>query len=302
MLCSNLNYIIKNHFSIIKAFLLIFILSVFCICNVSGQNLSGAKQSALCNSTVAQSNDAFGIFDNPAGTAQLGWREFSIYYSPSPYGLKELATANAVYSEHTGIGNFGIGFSTFGFRLFRENKFAISYAERFFGDYFLGITFVYQNLKIENYGSANAFNIILGGISYLTRNLRAGFAIENLLRSTYGNSKDQIPVVLKTGLTFDVLDYASLNLALLKELGYNLSVRFGAEFLPVKFIALRFGAGNYPQVYSAGVGINYSIFQMDYAVENHSELGLTHQFGLTLQFSGFENRTVAIKQYLFDSQ
>ncbi len=299
MLCVNLNHIIPISFSFVKTLLLIYIFSSFHFSDIFSQNISGAKQFALCNSTVAQSNDAFGIFGNPAGIGQLGWREFGIYYSPSPYGLKELATANGVYVEHTDFGNFGLGFSTFGFKLFKENKFAVSYASRFFEDYFLGITLIYQNLKIENYGSAGTFNIILGGISYITKNLRMGFSIENILRSTYGNVKDQIPVVITSGLSYDVLRNATVNFALVKELGFDLSLKFGTEYFPVDFLSLRFGTSNYPQVFTAGTGINFSIFQIDYAVEAHPDLGLTHQFGLSLQFSGYENRTIAIKHHLF---
>ncbi len=302
MKCVSLNHINKISYFFVKSLFIICIFSVFHFHNLSAQNLTGAKNSALCNSTVAQSNDAFSIFINPSGTAQLGWREAGTYYSPSPYGLKELATVTAVYVEHTVYGNFGLGFSAFGFNLYKENKFALNYSHRLFTGYFLGITVIYQNLKIQNYGSAGAFNIVLGGISYITQNLRTGFALENLLRSTYGNTKDQIPVVINSGLSYDILENATVNLALVKELGYDFSVRFGAEYLPVDFLSLRFGISDYPQIFTAGAGINYSIFSIDYAVESHPDLGLTHQFGFSLQFSGYENRTMAIKNYLFNKK
>ncbi len=292
-----LNYfykLISYHF----LFLLFFIPQLI----ISGQTLVGAKQSALSNSAVAQSNDAFGIYGNPAGIAQMHWREFGIYYSPSPFGLKELANANAVYVEPTSFGNLGIGFSLYGFELFKENKLALTYANEFWNNYFIGVTLIYQNLKIKNYGSANAFNLILGGISYITNDLRIGFSIENLLRSTYGEEKNQIPVIIQSGFSYDVLDNAVVNIAVFKELGYNFSVRFGAEYLPVEFLALRFGMNTFPGKYSAGVGINFSFFQIDYAVEHHNILGITHQFGLTLQFSGFENRIKAVKHYLFEQK
>ncbi len=290
-----------NYFLIRICSFLLPIIFLFPAFNYS-QKLEGTKQSALSNSTVAQANDAFGIFTNPGGTAQIHWRELGIYYSPSPFGLKELSTASAAYIEPTAAGNFGVGFSVFGFQLYRENKLAVSYSNSFWKNHFIGITVIYQNLKIRNYGSANALNLILGGLSYITNNLRAGFSIENLLRSSYGNEENQIPVILKTGISYDVLTNSTINLALIKELGYDISVKFGAEYSPVKFLCLRAGISNYPQTFSAGIGINYSLFQLDYAMEHHNYLGITHQLGFTVQFSGFENRTEAIKHYLFEQK
>src|SRR4030042_1220598 len=100
----------------------------------------GARQVALSHSDIAQSNDVFSIFNNPAGLAQMNWREIGIYYSPAPFGINELANGFAAYHEPTDLGSFALGFMTYGFDLYRENKFALSYSNRLFEDFFLGIT------------------------------------------------------------------------------------------------------------------------------------------------------------------
>ena len=47
----------------------------------SAQITPGARQVSLSHSDIALSNDDFSIFKNPAGLAQINWREIGIYYS-----------------------------------------------------------------------------------------------------------------------------------------------------------------------------------------------------------------------------
>ncbi|OGU55098.1 MAG: hypothetical protein A2V66_13580, partial [Ignavibacteria bacterium RBG_13_36_8] len=194
---------------------------------------------ALSHSDIAQSNDVFSIFNNPAGLAQMNWREIGIYYSPAPFGINELANGFAAYHEPTDLGSFALGFMTYGFDLYRENKFALSYSNRLFEDFFLGITALYQTISIQNYGNDGTLNFLLGGLAYLNRNLRFGFSIHNITRSTYGKEKNQIPTTYSSGLSYDLNDDVTINISLQKELEFPVSVNFGIEYLPIKYLNLR---------------------------------------------------------------
>ena len=125
-----------------------------------GQIKPGAKQISLSHSSFALANDAFAIFTNPAGLAQLNWREFGAYYSPSPFGISKLANGSAAYHEPSKYGSFGLAFTTYGFELYKENNFFVSYSKLLFNNFFLGATFGYHNLTIKNYGSATSFTIL----------------------------------------------------------------------------------------------------------------------------------------------
>ena len=70
-----------------------------------------------------------------------------------------------------------------------------------------------------------------------------------------------------------------------KELDFPFSVHFGIEYPIVKYFILRFGIQNEPNIYSAGLGINYSYFRLDYAVTTHQDLGLTHQVDFIVSFN-----------------
>ena len=279
-------------------FLLLFLIIVS-LCNPAfSQHSAGAKQISLSNSDVALSNDVFALFNNPSGLAQMNWREVGIYYSPAPFGFTELANGFIAYNEPFSFGSVAIGAMTYGFDLYRETKFiagfSYNYDEKFFG----GVAVNIHNVSIKNYGSDLAFYINAGGLAWLTGELRVGFSIQNLNRATFGNEDDQIPMIFNSGLSYDVLQNVSLNFSLESEVGFNPSLQCGINYDLNEYFSLRSGFANEPAKYSAGFGVNYSQFEIDYAIFTHQELGLTHQFSVMVGLETLENRTGKIRKYL----
>lgn len=280
----------------------LFITQILCFISISvltAQINPGARQIAIASSDAGQADDVFAVFNNPAGLAQMDWREIGLYYSPAPFGMSELANGFAAYQEPTAIGVFAAGFMTYGFELYRENKFALAYSIRILDKFFAGMTVFYQTLSIKNYGSTGTYYLIVGGLAYFNKEIRFGFSVENPTRSTYGHEQNQIPVVFNCGLSYDILTDLTINIAGQKELDFNPSLRFGTEYNLIKYLTLRTGFSNEPGTFSAGIGINYSFLQLDYAVFTHQDLGLTHQAGLIIQFGSDEPRAQKIRNNLF---
>jgi len=271
-----------------------------CLLTISAysQYNPGAKQISLSNSDVALSNDVFSLFNNPAGLAQMNWREIGIFYSPAPFGLSELANGYVAYHEPTSIGSFAIGGMSYGFDLYREAKFSLGYSYNYINKFFAGLTINYQTVSVKNYGNDGALFFNIGGLVYVSDELRLGFAIQNINRATYGNEADQIPVVLNAGLSYDVVNGLTVNFAIEKDIKYKASVQFGINYDIIEYLSLRTGFSNEPSKYSAGIGINYSMFSFDYAIFTHTDLGLTHQAGILISFGRDGNRNQSIKKYL----
>jgi hypothetical protein len=265
-----------------------------------GQIKPGAKQISLSHSGVALASDSYALFNNPAGLSQQNWREFSFYYSPSPFGISKLANGAAVYHEPTIYGSFAIAYTNYGFDLYKENNFFIAYSNRFLQNFFAGITVSYKNLSIKNYGNNSTLTILLGGIALITKDFRVGFAIDNITRSSIGKDENQIPMIFNFGLSYTFLSKLIFNAAIKKEINLNTSLRVGFDYQIIKYFNLRIGAMNEPSSFSAGVGINYSKFEIDYAFFNHQDLGFTHQIGISLQFSDDKSRIERINQYLVE--
>lgn len=279
-------------------FLLIVVLFVSSQTKSIAQYNPGAKQISMSNSDVAFSNDVFSLFNNPAGLSQMNWRELGIYYSPSPFGFSELANGYIAYHEPFDFGSIGIGAMTYGFELYRENKISVGFSYNYLNKFFAGAAVNLHTVSIKNYGSDNTFYLNIGGLYYLTQSFRFGFSVQNLNRASFGNEKDNIPMVFNTGFSYAVMEELTFNLAVEKDVRYNYSPRGGIEYNILEYISLRSGFSNEPSRYSAGIGINYSYFSLDYAFFTHADLGLTHQAGLIISF-GFEgNRNEKIRKYL----
>jgi hypothetical protein len=258
----------------------------------------GARQISMANSDVALANDVFSLFNNPAGLAQLNWREVGIYYSPAPFGLTELSNGYVAYSEPFSFGSISIGGMTYGFDLYRESKIVLGYSYNYENILFAGVTVNYHSYSIQNYGSTSAIYLNAGGLVYILDELRWGFFVNNLNRASVADIDDQIPMLFSTGLSFDILKNFSLNFALEKDIRFNPSVQLGIEYDIIEYLTLRAGTSNDPSRFTAGIGINYSIFSLDYAFFTHQDLGLTHQAGIILSFGKEGSRSSAVRRYL----
>jgi len=252
----------------------------------------------MANSDVALANDVFSVFNNPAGLSQLNWREVGIYYSPAPFGLTELSNGYVAYNEPFNFGSISIGGMTYGFELYRESKIVLGYSYNYENILFAGATVNYHSFSIQNYGSTSAIYFNIGGLVYILDELRWGFAVSNLNRASIADIDDQIPMILATGFSYDILQNFSLNFSLEKDISFDPSVQFGIEYDIIEYISLRAGTSNDPSRFTAGLGINYSIFSLDYAFFTHQDLGLTHQAGIILSFGREGNRSSAIRRYL----
>ncbi len=260
-----------------------FILLLFYF-NCFPQIRPGAKDIALSHSTVARSNDVFCLFFNPSGLSQMDWREIGIYYSPSPFGMSELTNFFGAYHESTIFGSFAIGFKSYGFELYRESEIALSYSRGFERLLLVGITASYHTLSISRYGSTSYLTLLAGILICISPDFRFGFAINNVLRSSIGIEENQIPVIYSSGISYYLLNDLNINLAVSKEIDKDFSLSFGIDYCLIDYLNLRFGFMNYPSTFSGGVGVNYAKFELDYAVFNHNDLGLTHQIGLIVHF------------------
>lgn len=278
--------------------LLLILLIVPFFPSIYSQYNPGAKQIALANSDVGQANDVFSIFTNPAGLSQMNWREVGLYYSPAPFGFSELANGFIAYNEPFDFGSIGIGAMTYGFELYRESKLTLAVSYNYQNDFFVGLAADYHTVSIRNYGSTGVFYVDLGGLIYLADDLRWGFILHNLNHASFGAFDDQIPVVLNTGISIDLIENFTLNAAVEKDIKYNASIMFGFDYQLIKYISLMTGFSSEPSRFTAGIGIHYSILNLDYAVFTHTDLGLTHQAGIIIDFSPDEPRKDKIRHHL----
>ena len=256
----------------------------------------GARAVALNGAFTSLSNNSQAIFYNPSGLGQIKYREFSAFYSPAPFGLSELKTGALTYAEPFQFGVLGIGAKTYGFDLYRETNIILSYGNIFKGKIFYGFNVNYYNINIQNYNSATSFGLDIGTMAYITEFLRWGFFAKNITGSTIGESKEKIVQVYRTGFTVQPRKDINFLLEIEKDVKHPISVRAGLEYSFYDYLDLRAGVGSEPTSFSGGIGLNYDMFQLDYALYNSLDLGITHQGTISINFGGEKGRREAREQ------
>jgi hypothetical protein len=256
----------------------------------------GARAVALNGAFTSLSNNSQAIFYNPSGLGQIKYREFSAFYSPAPFGLSELKTGALTYAEPFQFGVLGVGAKTYGFDLYRETNIILSYGNRFKGKIFYGFNVNYYNINIQNYNSATSFGLDIGTMAYITEFLRWGFFAKNITGSTIGESKEKIVQVYRTGFTVQPGKDINFLLEIEKDVKHPISVSAGLEYSFYDFLDLRAGVGSEPTSFSGGIGLNYNMFQLDYALYNSLDLGITHQGTISINFGGEKDRREAREQ------
>lgn len=256
----------------------------------------GARQTALNGAFTSLSDNSLAVFYNPAGLGQMKDREFSTFFSPAPLGMTDMSTAALTYAEPTKFGTFGAAFKTYGFDLYRENNFIVSYGNNYKNRIFYGANLNLFNLKIQNYGSATSFGVDIGAMAYLAKFLQWGFFGKNITGSTIGEAKEKIAQVYRTGITYQPLDYLRIIAEIEKDIKFPVSVRGGIEYSVIDFLDLRAGVGSQPSNFTAGIGINYNIFTFDYALNHHEDLGYSHMGSITVNFGGIKGKKSSREQ------
>lgn len=242
----------------------------------------GSSVIAMGGASVASVNDPWTAFSNPGGLSTIDSRLLSLYYSPQPFGLKELAQGSFSFIEPTPAGTLAASGSRFGFELYREVDLQVSFGGNINDMLAAGASVHYYHLSIERYGSAQTFGVDVGVLAHLTDEIRWGFAAFNVNAPIIGRAREKLPQVFVTGVGYSPIPEVTLAADLEKDIRYQAELHGGVQYSFLDLVAVRVGTTSDPSVLSAGVGIHYSVVQLDYAFANHTELGPTHQFSLTL--------------------
>ena len=256
----------------------------------------GARAIGLNGAFTSQSDNSLAIFYNPSGLGQVKYREVSVFYCPSPFGISEISTAALTYAEPLKFGTIGIGVKTYGFELYRETSISLSFGNDFRKKIFYGFNANFYNLKIQNYNSASSFGADVGAMAYITDFLKWGFFAKNFTGTKIGESKEKLAQVYRTGFTAQPRNDLNFVLEVEKDVRYPLSFRGGMEYFINDYVNIRAGVGTEPTSFSGGIAINYNIFQLDYAIYNYRDLGITNQGSITVNFGGNSARKLAREQ------
>ncbi len=265
------------------------------------------RSSAMGGAYTALASGASAAYWNPAGLA--GTEKENVILTHHVL-LSDLTQEYAAVKFNSGLHHFSLAVNVFtipGIEIRGEEPSAdpdgtvdavnfysaLSYARSFGEKWQAGITVKYLFEKLY-LSSAGGFAVDFG-IKYnsLIKNLDWGLTLQNAGKmEQLKEQASPLPLLLRTGFAYR-LPYSIFeqNPVLTSDFEYvkdgQTSLRVGGELPLMGGLALRtgarFGSGFFQ--WSAGIGLNYEAFYLDYAfAPNPYELGTSHQFTLGLYF------------------
>jgi hypothetical protein len=257
----------------------------------------GARAAAMGGAYTSIVDDGTALHWNPAGLSRVDGHRLTLshvsWFSDAQY---QYASYAAPAGSDAGIGvaleqggadpwdNTGAG-------SFETGDFAgvVGYGRRVSADVGVGADLKFLSSSLGDHG-ASSYAVDLGVLYRVNDDTNVGAAVRNLGPGlTFESGTDPLPVTMTLGGSYrwhGVL--LSMDLEKVNDLGAT--TRIGAEYAPVRYLALRGGwiGGDETALsgLTGGVGLNWNErWAVDYAYGS-SDLGGTHQFALSAGLGG----------------
>lgn len=254
----------------------------------------GARSMGMGGACVSLSDDGTALFWNPAGLTQVTSHRVSVSHVE---WLSDVTYQHAGYTAPLGeqaafgfaIEQGSVEWDNTGEGMFDAGDFSgvVGYGRRLKPNLGVGGGLKYVSSRLGD-DSASTYAMDLGAVYRMSESVTLGAAVRNVgPELTYREDGDPLPTTLVVGGSYEWND---LTLALDVEKQNDLSTcaRFGVEYSPVRYVALRGGyiSGDDSALGSmtGGFGLRWDeSWALDYAYRP-SDIGGTHQVALSAGF------------------
>lgn len=262
------------------AVLLLGISGVFT--HIHAQTSMGATSVAMGQTGVAIPNSSWSLFSN---AAMMPTDENRVsFYGFRYVGIAEITDMAANLTTQTNWGTVGAGIHRYGFNLFNENRFLLAYKnslDRFHYGASVSYTHIFQG---GDYGAAGAIGFDLGLAAEITDDLWFGARATNLNQPSYGDTDEELPRELATGLSYMLTPEALITAEIVKDVMFPLSFRSGVQFEVIQSLFIRAGITTQPETYSFGFGYEAGNWDVNFGLQQHNPLGLSPALDLAVKF------------------
>ena len=273
-----------------------------------------ARPSAMGGTFVGIADDVNAINYNPAGLGLLDNNQVVFMHNQ---WFQEIKQEYLAFSHSSGL---GIALNYFNYGTIKETTISnprgtglddfsnydgaadLGYGSKINDKLAIGFNLRYIQGKISDYkGWAVSSNL---GCLYVTpiEKLTMGVVIQNIsTKVKFIDTKEELPLIFKIGFGYKLLnDKLTAGFDLGQQIdNEKILFNIGAEYLPIKFLALRSGINTRNETdtgITAGIGFNYSSCNLDYAYSPYGDLGDTHKIALTYRFGENKEKAVEVKK------
>ena len=264
--------------SIKKIITIIFLITI----EIYSQFSNDARLNGLSNSDFINSKGALTVFTNPASIYNSS-NSLNLFNQPGLFSVNELSTYALAFKYRLINYDFAIGLSTFGFDLYKEHQMNLAVADEIFSNFIVGFSIIYKNISISKYGTNHQFLFSTGIIKNIFENFRTTLIIDNFSiynQNTFATNKE---INIKSSLAYSAIKNVTIFISLEKQISSPFILNYGIELFPINNIYLRAGLTDINNNVSAGLGIYYQIYTINYSLAKHLNLGYSHSFDINIE-------------------
>ena len=268
-----------------KLYFLILTLNIASLAKAGNEDFPiGARSAAMGNASVSLS-DVWSAQHNQAGLGFVRDISAGAYYE-NRFMLKELSVKGAVVAIPVKAGTFGLCITNFGYSLYNENKYSLSFAKAFGDKLSAAVAMDYLTTKIaEGYGSKGVLAAEVGIQARPIEGLSIGVHVFNPTCTKLVDYNDErVPTIIRLGADYTFSHKVILAIETEKDMAKKAVFKAGLEYKVVKEFYLRGGISTNPTIGSFGFGINMKNLKIDFSAGYHQVLGFSPQLGLTYIF------------------
>lgn len=261
-------------------------LSIALVSRAGGEDYPiGARSAAMGNASVSLS-DMWSAHHNQAGLGFVRDISAGVYYE-NRFLLKELSLRAGVVAMPIKGGTFGLCISNFGYLLYSENKYSLSFSKAFGTKLSAAVAIDYLTTRIaEGYGNTGAPAAEAGIIARPIKGLSIGAHVFNPTRAKVADyNNERLPTIIRLGTDYSFSDKVILAIETQKDIAEKAEFKAGIEYKAIKEFYLRIGVSTNPILSSFGFGLNLKNFKMDIAASYHQILGISPKVGLSYVFA-----------------
>lgn len=244
-----------------------------------GQN-NGARSTSMGDLKLGLS-DLFSAVNNQAMLPEI--RTFSVGINVhNQYLIKNLNTGALAIAIPIGKGTGAFNFTSYGYQLYLENKFGLSYGMSFSPAFSMGISLNYHSLRLgEGLGMEYSFYPDLGLNYKPTDKLNIGIQFQNLTLSKKVKQLDELwPVSGRLGLIYFINDKLLIGVQGNVYTNHPFEINSGLEYTFSDHFSFRFGFASQPNRASFGIGFRLKLFQIDLANSYQANIGFSPSINL----------------------
>ena len=263
----------------IISFLTLTVITCYFAITTNGQYyaIAGSRAAGMGNTSTAV-EDIWSCSNNQAGMALIKKPEIGISYSTS-FMIKETSTKTICIVLPLKPGVFGITYSHFGYQLYNTQKAGIGYSRDFSKKIRAGLQLDYLMTNFgNNYGNKNNVTFEIGVQTDISENITIGVWTFNpvlVKLNTETELEESIPGVLRIGARWKLSPSLMLTIETEKNTVIDPVVfRGGLEYSIKDKFFIRTGTTTCYEIFTLGVGINLTYFEIDFSAKNASNAWL----------------------------